>query len=461
MLLPMLRVLLRHARPGMVLSLPIYHPRSAEIVLLRPGVELDSQHIAKLREMRIREAWISYPRLDSIEQYVSPAVYQACHHVTHTISDALDAVVPHAHAKLDYYSYKRAIGLLLEKFAAHPKAAIFVQDIGDDGRPALRHASTVCLLSVLMGLKLDFYLLRERKRLQPHIATDISNLGVGAMLHDIGMMRLDPLALQRWNTNHDENDPQWRAHVTSGFEMVRDQIEPSAATVVLHHHQSFEGHGFPKIRRRGREPEPLSGHDIHIFARIAGAADLFARLRHPAHAPGADDTRTPSIPTARALKLLLTTPLRERIDPVVLLALIAACPPYPPGTMVRLNNGAEGVVTQWHAEDPCRPTVETIVDFARTSRAQERGERFILRRRPDLYITHSDGLEVGEDNFYPTMPGEFDLARVGRMMQNRAEELGAEPPKATDTGTNLPGSAKTANPVSRAASGHDSAPPTI
>jgi hypothetical protein len=47
------------------------------------------------------------------------------------------------------------------------------------------------------------------------------------------------------------------------------------------------------------------------------------------------------------------------------------------------------------------------------------------------------------------------------MMQNRAEELGAEPPKATDTGTNLPGSAKTANPVSRAASGHDSAPPTI
>lgn len=419
----MLRVLLRHARPGMVLSLPIFHPRARDIVLLRAGVELDAQHIAKLRELRIREAWIHYPQFSSIEQYVSPAIHQACHYVTHTISDALENARSNAHARLDYYTYKRAVAQLLEKFAAHPVAALFVQDIGADGEPALRHASTVCLLSLLMGLKLDFYLVRERARLAPYLATDISNLGVGAMLADVGMMHLEHDALRRWNTHADENDPAWRAHVLRGFEMVRDQVEPSAAAVVLHHHQSFAGDGFPKVRRRTDEPLPLAGREIHIFARIAAAADLFARLRHPAHAPGADESKTPSIPIARALKTILSTPLRERIDPVVFMALMTVCPPYPPGTLVRLSNGVEGVVTQWSPDDPCRPTVETLVDFAHTSRAQEHTERFVLRRHRDLFITHADGMDVSNDNFYPSVPGEFDLSRVSRMMANRAEEL--------------------------------------
>jgi len=426
----------------MVLSLPIFHPRARDIVLLRAGVELDAQHIAKLRELRIRETWIHYPQFSTIEQYVSPAVHEACHYVTHTISDALENARSNAHARLDYYRYKRAISQLLEKFAAHPVAALFVQDIGDDGEPAIRHASTVCLLSLLMGLKLDFYLVRERARLAPHLATDISNLGVGAMLADVGMMHLDPDTLRRWNTHADENDPAWRAHVLRGFAMVRDQVEPSAAAVVLHHHQSFAGDGFPKVRRRTEEPLPLHAREIHIFARIAAAADLFARLRHPAHAPGSDDLKTPSIPVARALKTILSSPLRERLDPVVFMALMTVCPPYPPGTLVRLSNAVEGVVTQWHPEDPCRPTVETLVDFAHTSRAQERPQRFILRRSHDLFITHADGIDVSNDNFYPAVPGEFDLSRVSRMMRNRAEELeqAAHPAKPdADAGPALPG----------------------
>src|SRR5262249_47031041 len=144
-------------------------------------------------------------------------------------------------AKLEYGDYRAAISGVMSHLLANPAAAVFIQELAGSEEPVLRHATNVCLLSILMGLKLDDYLIAERTRLSGYAARDVTSLGVGAMLHDIGMLRLDPAVVQRWNRWFDESDQEWRRHVTIGFEMVKDAIGPAAAAGVLHHHQKYDG----------------------------------------------------------------------------------------------------------------------------------------------------------------------------------------------------------------------------
>ncbi|MBX3390937.1 MAG: HD domain-containing protein [Phycisphaeraceae bacterium] len=407
----MLRVTIYQARDGMIVAMPVLHPRRPEVVLLRPGAVLDPHTIAKMREIGLHEVWVKYPRLDRLSEYFSAGVVQACAAVTGQIRTALDSAMRDAHARLDYAAYRRAVSGLLEKFCERPKAAMFVGELGDGASPALRHASSVCMLSVLMGIKLDFYLIQERIRLAAHSAKDVSNLGVGAMLHDIGMVRLDPAVRERWEATRDESDPEFREHVQIGFEMVRDQIEPSAAAVVLHHHQAFDGTGFPV--RKEEDEKPPKGQEIHVFARIVAAADRFVRLQRTGSANGT------AIPTVRALKLIQEPAIADKIDPVVLKALFNVVPAYAPGTIVTLSSGHECVVTHWSHENPCRPVVETLVPPGR----DDEPEAFDLRLRSDISVVRAEGHAVAEDNFAPMNAHAYDLLHGAMGKENRTLEL--------------------------------------
>jgi HD-GYP domain-containing protein (c-di-GMP phosphodiesterase class II) len=423
----MLRVSVMQARPGMVLALPVVHPKCTDVVLLRENVALDALSISRLQEIKPPELWIKYPRLEFLAEYVSPHVFRACAQITHTIGHAFDAVSRDSGAKLEYHEYKRAVGDLLERLAEEPKAQLFIREIVDGGRPALRHATNVCMLSVLMGLRLEFYLLRERSKLGVAAARDVSNLGVGAMLHDVGMTRLDEQTLARWNTTHDESDPEFRRHVQIGYGMVQGQVEPSAAAVVLGHHERYDGTGFPaKNLSTGRTIVP-SGSDIHIFARIVAVADVFDRLKHGSDAPGPGAGDIPPMPTVRALKLMQNADWAPKLDPIVFKALLTVVPAYAPGTLVTLSNGKEGVVIDWSPLDPCRPTVEIIgsLERPRDWEKAKPGEVYHLADHPDLHVVTAEGQDVSQDNFYPAKPSEFDLAKLGKAMGNAAEQTRA------------------------------------
>lgn len=407
----MLRVTTFQARDGMIVAMPVLHPRRPEVVLLRPGAVLDRHTIAKMREIGLYEVWVKYPRLDCLNEYFSAGVVQACAAVTGQIRHALDSVLSDAHARLDYVSYRRAVSGLLEKFCERPKAAMFVHELGEGSSPALRHASSVCLLSVLMGIKLDFYLIHERIRLTAHSAKDVSNLGVGAMLHDVGMLKIDPAARERWEKTADESDPAFREHVQIGYDLVRDQVEPSAAAVVLNHHQRFDGKGFP-IRREDADVAPKK-QEIHVFARIVAGADLFTRIHQTGGPNGA------SMPTVRALKLIQQHHNACRLDPIVLKAILNVVPAYAPGTIVTLSTGHECVVTQWSHETPCRPVVETLLPEGRN----DDPEVFDLRQRHEISIIRAEGHAVADDNFAPPAPHAYDLLHGAPGLENRAADL--------------------------------------
>ncbi|MBM4107427.1 MAG: HD domain-containing protein [Phycisphaerae bacterium] len=408
----MLRVNLTQARDGMMLALPVRHPRRLDTVLLRAGVELAGVHVKRLGELGVRDLWIRVPGLERLAEYVNPGVHEACANMARDLHQGFERVRADTHTSFEFAVFRRAVVGVLERLAASPKAALLIQESGG-ADPLLRNASTVCFLSVLMGLKLDFHLVRERSRLRSDVAMDVTNLGVGAMLHDIGMLSLPPEVAARWEGTRDESDPGWREHVTLGFEMVRREVDPAAAAVVLHHHQRFDGTGFPKREKYGGRVEAVARSDIHVFARIVAAADLFERLRYE---PGC---REPA-PTVAVLRRLIEPACSSWLDPVVLRALTSVVPPYPPGTQVMLSSGVRGVVTSWTPANPCRPVVEEMRPEGDRSGAWTTGQSFDLRSEPDLEVVEADGTPVGPFNFYPSGAcgaTRFDVGAYSRSIE--------------------------------------------
>lgn len=89
----------------------------------------------------------------------------------------------------------------------------------------------------------------------------------GALLHDIGKLGIPPEILDKPGRLTEDEMEVMRSHVTVGARI----LEPVAAfrpmlPLVLHHHESFDGSGYP---------DGLSGEEIPLMVRIMTVADVF------------------------------------------------------------------------------------------------------------------------------------------------------------------------------------------
>jgi hypothetical protein len=109
------------------------------------------------------------------------------------------------------------------------------------------HARRVAHLAVRLGRELQ---LDEHRLERLHFA---------ALLHDVGMLKVD--------TRRGQGGGHWRAHATLGHRMLaRIRLWEDLAPFVLHHHECWDGSGYP---------EGLAGEDIPLEARIIGIAEAF------------------------------------------------------------------------------------------------------------------------------------------------------------------------------------------
>ncbi len=398
----MLSVYTPKLKPGMSLALPVMHPESPSAVLLKAGYDLTERAIERLNELRVRKVWVDTPGIEFLEQYVSAEVSAAQREVFSNIAEAVGGAQNDATPKLEYNAYTDAVGTLVSELLGNPRAALFMGDLFDAGDDLMRHSGTVAYLSILMGLKLEPYLVKQRKHVAPQRAKDVSSLGVGAMLHDLGVTQVDPDAKERYLRDGDDTDPAWREHPALGFRMVRGQIDPTAAAVVLHHHQHFDGSGYA-----GADFPVSGGESIHVFARIAAVADRFDRLRCPPNLP--------EQPAIFALRAMREPKARAWFDPAVLDALYQVVPAFPPGSRVVLSDGQAALVREPHAEQPCRPTVQFVdsLDALDEPGVVVDGATVDLREQPNsLYIKQCEGVAVGAFN--------FELDEKETKSQNRA-----------------------------------------
>lgn len=413
----MLRLFIHRAAPGMVLAMPVMHPEIPGHVLLKPGAELDTIAIQRLVELHVRQIVIEFPPTAFLMRYCSPSIMLEQARLAGVIGKEIDKAASGLHADFDFAAYLNGVRSLIQSLVDDPAAAVFLHDVIDSRSPIASHSFNVGFLSLLMGLRLDGYLVANRARITAKRSANIENLGLGGLLHDVGMLRLSPEIFRRWIDTGDETDPAWQKHVALGFQFVRGNVPPTAAAAVLHHHQRLDGSGFPKKMRGYGPPTALYGAEIHVFARVIAVADVFDRFKHPM---ACTKDSVPLVPTVRALKQTLEMVRSRKLDLIVFKSLLSVVPAFAPGSIVTLSDSRRCIVTGWEPALPCSPLLQEISgeseellraggDRLRRAKELPLGEVIDLAERKDLWIVEAEGQPVTDDLFEPLYPGEFDL----------------------------------------------------
>lgn len=350
----MLAVAMDEAKPGMMLSVAVTHPEKPTHELLRPGFALTPEAIGQLRDLGICFIYVNYPGLEDLDQYFAvhlsaarQVIYQQIKATITDIQQTAKPVAPFA----DYYNSTR---LLITTLLEHGRQPCYVEMLSSGlGMDAVAHATAVAQLALTLGIRLETYLVRQRSRLPAHQAREVVNLGVGGMLHDIGKAKL-PADLQDVCGIAPPRDPSsqriWESHPRIGYELIHNGVEVTASAAVLHHHQHYDGSGFPQVDADGPPP---GGDKVHVFARIVQAADLYDRL-----AAATGGRRRPAVEVLH----LMRTRHAGWLDPEILKTFAAVVPPFPPGSKVRLSDGTAAVVMSPNPNDPYRPAVRQLTN---------------------------------------------------------------------------------------------------
>jgi len=177
-------------------------------------------------------------------------------------------------ARADGGRYNAADGALLAGIAAHAGAAF--------GRVALftrirdDYAKTIAALSATLdagervpkghsGRVTEYAMTIGEEMGLP--LEDVEQLRFAGLLHDIGKTGLPSELLLKPSKLSEDDLQRVRAHAELGASIV-DQIEflKSLAPVILHHHERWDGSGYP---------DGLRGTEIPLLARILSVADIF------------------------------------------------------------------------------------------------------------------------------------------------------------------------------------------
>ncbi len=172
------------------------------------------------------------------------------------------------------------------------------------------------------------------------VSREIMNAaGTGALLHDIGKTSISKTVLRKTPRNRIE-ETLYRLHCEYGVKIVGEHVNPGVRAVLAQHHEYFDGSGFPQGSK---------GAQINPLARIVAIADRYDTLCNPLRL-------TEALPPAEALSTMFAHEAKL-FDASMLAAFIRELGIYPPGSLVRLNNGSIALVIAASSGNTLKPTV--------------------------------------------------------------------------------------------------------
>lgn len=372
----------------MVLARPIPLPHDPYRYLLQRDREIPVDIIPRLEKLGILDVWVRHRDLEFLEDLIDEGLCDRQREVYVQVRRNFEAIIRGSTAELDVLEFEKSIGELFGFLKSSSGCDILLQKLDAFDNYLMSHSTNICYLSLLLGMKLERYLIDQRRAKSPKEAKSLVHLGLGCLLHDVGKMQVPKTLLNKPGKLDDEEMTEMRRHTLWGYEMVRGSVPAPAAQVVLNHHQRYDGCGYPsRVDHHSRQQfPPLSGRRIPIFSRIAILADIYdaatsQRCYSPAKLP------------VRVLHEMRTW-CKGFFDPVAEAAFYQIVPPFPIGQMVTLSDGVEAVVVDFNPEFPVRPKVQCL----RTpggERFENPGlEEIDLAMYGDLEIVSVDGQDV-------------------------------------------------------------------
>lgn len=291
-------------------------------VLIQKGTKIKEDYIPLIQGLDIDALMIEdpYEELEEPNMLIQPG---KCKRYVARVQKLMESHIYHADRAIR--EFEVIANEIVKDIDEMPKDIVF--DIGERTSDLYEHTVMVTLFSVAVAKKLH---LDRKKRYQ---------IALGCLLHDIGIRYITVKYENRDWTDVDAVEIfEFKKHTILGYSAIEqeDWIPDISRKMILFHHEKLDGSGFP-MRQKNRELE----------CRIVQICDTF-----DCYICGMECRRV-SIQTA------LDKIVREagkRYDQKVVDEFISFIARYPAGTIVRMNDGREGVVVS-QTSNPEKPIV--------------------------------------------------------------------------------------------------------
>lgn len=356
----MRRVAVNYLKSGDILALPV--KGSNGTILLTEGSRVNEAIIKKLSALGVFAVYVedsSLPNL-SISEIILESTRKESIDVLKDVmlKNTITGEVTKTSRepiKMDRLTY--VVNNLVDELLGSNSILSSFADVRLLDNYTYNHSLDVCIYSLVLGHKLKF------------TRTQLVELGLGALLHDVGKSRVPLNIINKPGILSPEEFEIIKKHPELGYEIIRmnKKIPLLSAHVSLQHHERYNGSGYPR---------KLKADEIHPYGYIVGIADMFDALT------AAKEYR-PKFTLREAIEILESS--KGILFPKEYVEKFLECIAiYPNGYKVKLSSGDIGVVIG-QGKSPLNPIIKVIENYSNIHDYIDLGEGYDIAIEELIY----------------------------------------------------------------------------
>lgn len=315
-------------------------------LLLAKGYKLTQSLLRKVEESGIMSLYINDEYSDNeIEDIIKPELRRKA---IGTVKDSFENIfkfnkhsqsaVVNKKAEMDK-KYEQIGNItqmaddIVDEIISQKNILINLVDIKSMDNYTYEHSINVTVLAIILGMELKY----DKKKL--------TELAVGALLHDVGKVFIPKELLLKPGKLSDSEYETIKHHTTRGYEYIKsdETISFTSSSIALQHHERVDGTGYP---------QGIKEDKIYEYAKVVSIADVYDALT-------SDRPYRRAVSPNEAVEFIMGAAGRYFSYSMVN-SFIKKIVPYPEGTIVRLSNGDIGVIEEINIDFPLRPRIKVI-----------------------------------------------------------------------------------------------------
>ncbi|MGZ3790487.1 MAG: HD domain-containing phosphohydrolase [Bacteriovorax sp.] len=263
-------ILSRDIPLGAVFSVDLYHHLSLSnryVVLLQAGAPFTEEMKEKIQNTNIRHLYVLEPDLGSFlsvlrETNQSLLFSESLASIRNQYRQLLIQIFDLStdgmiHSGKDIYTKGLEIAAQLENLISRfPDMATCLRELPYPRWSAIAHSLNCAIYAVIFA---------KHCNLEPR-----NEIAFAAMIHNIGFSEIDQKLIRKKETELTSAElDEYKKHVNISLELLRKKLlpfTPLIETIILHHHENFDGTGFP---------DALSGENLPLECALVSILSSF------------------------------------------------------------------------------------------------------------------------------------------------------------------------------------------